>query len=391
MRREPIVFDCGCFDRSTEAAAASDIPSEFLAERIHSVTHSFGWHQEDDFSHVFWLHTLCKNLELVQGTDGKLAIQDPRGSQPSQEGDGTWKRSGIFLRWKQSTVGNGDASEVDMIIFSPTLSLQKNLESLVKRPHWRQALEDPFCLLVVVLDNLFRQVDEAIAKVHNVLRAVEHVRHSCAGTPDKANTSQRVLESSANGATGAMFNFVAMYNIAKHVIHLKESSSAAYLAACEVAAAHRSLTLPPKQLKRKAMGEAVQNLIQHKLTLLEGCKLRVQSLDSRAQNMTNLAFNTVNQQDSQTMKADSQSMKVIATVTMIFLPAATIGSIFGSQFFNFNSDSHRIMMSVDFKFFWAVTIPLTFLVFGVYLLWRWIKANEARRDGKNVASQKIST
>lgn len=49
------------------------------------------------------------------------------------------------------------------------------------------------------------------------------------------------------------------------------------------------------------------------------------------------------------------------------------------------------MMSVDFKFFWAVTIPLTFLVFGVYLLWRWIKANEARRDGKNVASRKIST
>lgn len=185
-------------------------------------------------------------------------------------------------------VGNGDASEVDMIIFSPTKSLQRNLESLVKRPHWLEALEDPFCLLVVVLDNLFRQVDEAIEKVQQVLGAVEHVRHSYAGTLDKANTMQRVHESSANGATDATFDFVAMYNIAKHVIHLKENSSGAYLAACEVAEAHRSLTLPPKQLKRKAMDEGVQTLIQHKRTLLEGCKLRVQSLDSRAQNMINL-------------------------------------------------------------------------------------------------------
>ncbi|KAI4246390.1 MAG: hypothetical protein L6R42_009930, partial [Xanthoria sp. 1 TBL-2021] len=162
-------------------------------------------------------------------------------------------------------------------------------------------------------------------------------------TSDKTDSIQRVLGNARTGATGASFNFVAMYNIAKHVLHLKESSSAAYLVACKVAEAHRSLMLEAKQNKGKEMGEGVQALIQHKLTLLESCKLQIQSLDSRAQNMTNLvrcswqhmvsvpafirlqAFNTVNQQDSQTMKADSQSMKVIATVTMFFLPAATIG------------------------------------------------------------------
>ncbi|CAL8582387.1 hypothetical protein XPA_008053 [Xanthoria parietina] len=351
------------------------IPSEFIAERVHSVTHSLGWHRENDSDHVVWLHTLCKNLTPVRGIDGSPSIQDPRGSGPSQESDGTWRRSGFFLRWKKSDVGDDAASEVDMIIFSPTIPLQRNLEGLMLRSNWRQALEDPFCLLVVVLDDLFGQVSESMWIVHGVLQSVEH----------------RVLENAGTGATGASFDFVAMYNIAKHVLHVKESSGAAYLVACQVAEAHRSLLLEGKQDKVKEMAEGVQALIQHKLTLLESCKLQVQSLDSRAQNMTNLAFNTVNQQDSQTMKADSQSMKVIATVTMFFLPAATIGSICGSQFFNFNSDSHRIMMSVDFKFFWAVTIPLTFLVFGVYLLWRWIKANEARRDGKNVASRKIST
>lgn len=134
---------------------------------------------------VFWLHTLCKNLELVRGVDGNPSIQDPRGFQPSQEEDGTWQRSGIFLRWKQGVVGDDEAGEVDMIIFSPTTSLQRNLEGLVKRHNWRQSLEDPFCLFVVVLDNLFKQVDAAIAKVHNVLRSVEHVGH-----PQLVNISQ---------------------------------------------------------------------------------------------------------------------------------------------------------------------------------------------------------
>ncbi|KAL8988343.1 MAG: hypothetical protein Q9169_008571 [Polycauliona sp. 2 TL-2023] len=172
-----------------------NIPTEFAAERINSVTHSFGWHQEEDADHgtlkpltssscrssggttVIWLHTLCKNLTLVRGIDGSPSIQDPRGSQPSQESDGTWLRSGIFLRWKQPIAGDDDASDADLIIFSPTISLQRNLEILVKRANWRQALEDPFCLLVIVLDDLCRQVDEAATKVHSVIGSVEHVGH----------------------------------------------------------------------------------------------------------------------------------------------------------------------------------------------------------------------
>ena len=171
---------------------------------MHSVTHSFGWHQEENSDHggfgaalnnlcipcsyrttVIWLHTLCKNITLVPGVDGSLSIQDPRWSRPSQESDGTWLRSGIFLRWRQSAVNKDDTSEADMIIFSSTISLQRNLESLVTRSTWRQALEDPFCLLVVVLDDLYRQVDEAAAKVHKILQSAEHVGHSGAVSPTR--------------------------------------------------------------------------------------------------------------------------------------------------------------------------------------------------------------
>ena len=64
-----------------------------------------------------------------------------------------------------------------MIIFGPTVSLQRNFECLINRPEWRQALEDPFSLLVVALDDLHRQVDEARAKLHEALRSAEDVSH----------------------------------------------------------------------------------------------------------------------------------------------------------------------------------------------------------------------
>ncbi|KAI4268318.1 MAG: hypothetical protein LQ337_007909, partial [Flavoplaca oasis] len=121
-----------------------------------------------------WLHTLCKNITLVQGSEGGPSIQDPRHSKPSQESDGTWLRSGVFLRWRQPAVGHDDSGEVDMIIFGPTVPLQRNFECLINRPEWRQALEDPFSLLVVVMDDLHRQVDEARAKLHEALRSAEN-------------------------------------------------------------------------------------------------------------------------------------------------------------------------------------------------------------------------
>ncbi|KAL8711696.1 MAG: hypothetical protein Q9220_003867 [cf. Caloplaca sp. 1 TL-2023] len=335
------------------------IPNEFIAERVHSVTHAFGCQQESNNEYVCWLHSLCKNTYLVRDNTGIPLIQDPRGQRLSQD-DGTWRRSGIFLRWKQlDGLGRHDDAMVQMVIFSPHISLRRNLECLAARSDWAQALQDPFCLLVVVLDDLFRQVDDAIINVLGVLRVVEHT----------------VLKAAQTGASGASFDFVALHNIGKHIIHLKESSSAAQLVATEISKQHRHIMAQFMPSGEAILMQGVQDLLQHKLTLFEGCQLRVQSMDNRAQNMTNLAFNTVNQQDSQTMKSDSQSMKVIAIVTMLFLPAATVGSVCGSSFFDFDSDNHKLLVSVDFKYFWAATLPMTIIVFCVYALWRQLKGN----------------
>ena len=79
-----------------------------------------------------------------------------------------------------------------------------------------------------------------------------------------------------------------MHNVAKHIVYLKESSSAAYSTAVRICEQHHELMAQAKQAQSSQLMHSVEGLLQHKLSLLEGCKLRAQSMESRAQNIINL-------------------------------------------------------------------------------------------------------
>ena len=76
-------------------------------------------------------------------------------------------------------------------------------------------------------------------------------------------------------------------------------------------------------------------------------------------------------------------MQAIAVVTMAFLPLATIAvrilsspsitihtdreqAVFGSQFFNFDTESRKILVASDFWIFWALIGALTITVALMY-------------------------
>ncbi|KAL8869510.1 MAG: hypothetical protein Q9174_004222, partial [Haloplaca sp. 1 TL-2023] len=250
------------------------IPSEFTAERSRSVTHSFGWHVENESTDVYWLHSLCKRISIIQNADQKYLIVDARDVQGvgSNQDNGTWRRSGVFLRWRHSSPTREYAGAVEMIIFSPSELLQRNLEALIPRSEWEQAIKDPFCLLVPVLDDLVDQVNTATFKVLRVLRMIERT----------------VLTSAASREKAPVFDFVSMHHIGKHMTHLKESSDAAYQMAVRVLDHHHRIMERPENSNVLKLMEDVHALLQHKRTLLESCQLQTQSMDSRIQNMTNL-------------------------------------------------------------------------------------------------------
>ena len=85
------------------------------------------------------------------------------------------------MRWKQPPAGHKGDEMVELIIFSPSRSLQANMDRLIARSDWEQTLVDPFNLLILVLDDLFQQVNTAINNVSKVFGQIEQVGVSCPG------------------------------------------------------------------------------------------------------------------------------------------------------------------------------------------------------------------
>lgn len=61
-------------------------------------------------------------------------------------------------------------------------------------------------------------------------------------------------------------------------------------------------------------------------------------------------------------------MITIAAMTMLFLPGTFVSAVLSTTFFDFDSDG--ISVSRQWWILLAATIPLTILVFSIWLYWR---------------------
>lgn len=97
-----------------------------------------------------------------------------------------------------------------------------------------------------------------------------------------------MLQSANTSAQEPHFDFVGIHNLAKIIIYLRESASAATATAKSLCNQHDDLIVQRQQSKKLDLMHSIQMLLRHKLTLLEGCTLRVETLDSRVKNIINL-------------------------------------------------------------------------------------------------------
>ncbi|RVX70367.1 hypothetical protein B0A52_05866 [Exophiala mesophila] len=142
---------------------------------------------------------------------------------------------------------------------------------------------------------------------------------------------------------------------------------------------------------------------------------QLQSLETRLTVQSRVIDSTISTADTLTMirlarssRSDSNTMKAITILTMVFLPATFICSLFGMGFFGFtfgsdsdpgsdsNSDSqstttvvdqhnnHHIRIADQFWVYFAITVPLTILVLAIFAAWlRWgdTDGHEGEGDG----------
>jgi len=77
-------------------------------------------------------------------------------------------------------------------------------------------------------------------------------------------------------------------------------------------------------------------------------------------------------------KRDSAAMKTISLLGAIFFPGAYLASVFSMTFFNFQDDNQGHEISGRFWIYWAVTIPLTSVIVGIW--WVWERRRERRYE-----------
>lgn len=123
---------------------------------------------------------------------------------------------------------------------------------------------------------------------------------------------------------------------------------------------------------------------------------QVTCLQKRAQALLNVIYILITQRDTRTniqiarsAKQDSSSMTTIAILTMFFLPGTFISSYFGMNLFGFQPITKTITTSREIWVYWALTIPLTLVVLGLWILWLLIHQPGAIKEllGKNVAQE----
>jgi hypothetical protein len=77
---------------------------------------------------------------------------------------------------------------------------------------------------------------------------------------------------------------------------------------------------------------------------------------------------------------DSDTVQIITVVTLMYLPASFVATLFGMNLFGFNPDTAHIRIAKDFWLYVAVMLPLTFVtVFYWYVRTKKSRAERRRR------------
>lgn len=84
---------------------------------------------------------------------------------------------------------------------------------------------------------------------------------------------------------------------------------------------------------------------------------------------------------------DAQANKTISIVTMTFLPATAVAAICSMDIFDWRQPD-RVYVSRHFWIFWVVSIVLTGLVIGIFLIWKRRLHARARRQAREDEEEK---
>lgn len=108
-----------------------------------------------------------------------------------------------------------------------------------------------------------------------------------------------------------------------------------------------------------------------------------QHLVAEANASTNLAV----AQDTHTIglasRRDALSMKILTAVATTLLPGTFVATLFSMDMFDWFATSADKIVSKRFWIYWSVTLPLTFMTVGFWVVWEYWTAEKRRKRREN--------
>ncbi|GFG18681.1 hypothetical protein IFM5058_09251 [Aspergillus udagawae] len=196
-------------------------------------------------------------------------------------------------------------------------------------------LKDPFCMHVPLIDEIVKLYDQSVWRIRDAVREIE----------------KRRVEIGAN--------FENMNELSRHGVHVTEVLEAMVGTFLKIQEQQRRVYVCLPAEINKTYQEQAQEYVSFQLLMIQNLLLRSKALYERLKTETTVAFNRITQRDSSVMKS-------ISILTMVFLPATFMSTIFSTPFFQ--DDDGQWKVSDDFWIYWAATIPLTFVIFVIWAL-----------------------
>lgn len=275
----------------------------------------------------------------------KQVITRPDGST-----DYNWHKLNIFTIWHRTT------RRTTVLVFDPPPSITATLPQLLLKNPDGVDTRHPFWMYIPLVDEVIRLQHPAVWAIRNLVRTTEE---------------------SASSADRPTPDYRRLHDLARHAIHVSETLELATNTVDAILAHHgRVVSLLATGADFQAVGASVGNRLLFYRDMLHSLGLRSASNRNRLQNEIGLAFNTVAQYDARisldigrAAQADGAAMRTIAFVTLAFLPATFVSTIFSMSFFDYDASSGLWLVSPDFWRYWAVAIPVTVCTALLWLAW----------------------
>ena len=147
-----------------------------MNEALRDVSLSLGNRTDGIGNQFTWLHFVCKHIQVKRGENGLEIVHEgnnnSRGKQDfrkRKQANFNWIRSGYVLRESPS-----NPKSVTLFCFGATESLLDKVKSLANFELDR-AIDDPYILLQMVMEDLCWFVDERVWMVGEVFGDIEEV------------------------------------------------------------------------------------------------------------------------------------------------------------------------------------------------------------------------